>query len=214
MLDIIFISYDEPNADKNFSLLTDRFPHARRVHGVKGIANAHILASKKALTQFFYVVDGDAVIKDSFNFSFVPSKGDEDFVHIWYAENPIGIAYGYGGVKLFSKKFFSNVKNQVDFSTTLTKDVKIHTEISCITHFNSDEIRAYRGAFREAAKLNDVLHGEHSEKMIAEAGERLSKWLNPDACAFRESVIAGAKKGIELDSENLSFINEHDKIKQ
>ena len=55
MFDIIFISYKEPNADSNFKDLQSRFPIAQRVHGVKGIHQAHIEAAKKALTKMFYV---------------------------------------------------------------------------------------------------------------------------------------------------------------
>ena len=48
MFDIFFISYQEPNADVNFAILQDRFPIAQRVHGVKGIHQAHKEAAKKA----------------------------------------------------------------------------------------------------------------------------------------------------------------------
>jgi hypothetical protein len=153
MLDIIFISYDEPDADDNFKRLVNRFPHARRVHGVKGIANAHIAAAKKSMTRFFYVVDADAAIRPDFDFSFKPDQWEEEYVHLWHAHNPVGLEYGSGGVKLFSKAMFKSVKNQVDFTTTLTKDIKIHTEVACDTFFNMDPIRAFRGAFREGAKL-------------------------------------------------------------
>ena len=70
MFDIIFISYKEVNADSNFKNLQSRFPIAQRVHGVKGIHQAHIEAAKKALTKMFYVVDGDAIIEDDFNFDY------------------------------------------------------------------------------------------------------------------------------------------------
>ena len=66
MYDIIFVSYNEPNADKNYAALKSRFPTAKRVDGVKGIHQAHIAAAKKAFTKMFWVVDGDAEILDSF----------------------------------------------------------------------------------------------------------------------------------------------------
>lgn len=217
MLDIIFISYDEPNADHNFSQLKARFPHARRIHGVKGIANAHIAASKKALTKFFYVVDGDADVNADFDFSFKPGPGDEEFVHIWHAYNPaIGIDYGYGGVKLFNKKFFRHVTNQLDFTTTLTKDIKIHTEVACTTRFNSDLFRAYRGAFRESAKLYRTAHDASKNLQIrVEARLRLEDWVMPlPDCAFRGYVIDGVVDGIieARKQSDLSFINDHDFI--
>jgi hypothetical protein len=50
MYDIIFISYNEPNADENFARLKARFPYAHRVDGIKGIHQAHIAAAKKAFS--------------------------------------------------------------------------------------------------------------------------------------------------------------------
>ena len=44
------ISYKEPNAEENFDKLKSRFPWAQRVHGVKGIHQAHIEAAKLCTT--------------------------------------------------------------------------------------------------------------------------------------------------------------------
>ena len=51
--DIIFISYNEPQADENFSRLKARFPYAQRVQGITGIHQAHIAAAKKHLQKCF-----------------------------------------------------------------------------------------------------------------------------------------------------------------
>jgi galactitol-specific phosphotransferase system IIB component len=221
MLDIIFISYDEPNADRNFNILKKRFPHAKRVHDVKGIANAHIAAAKKSITRFFYVVDGDALVLDTFDFSYKPMGDEEKYVHIWKAYVPIGLVYGYGGVKLFSKAFFKDVKTQLDFSTTLTKDVKYHEAVSCITEFNSDPFRAFRGAFREGAKLERqrMLHEQESQE-YAEASIRLTVWTHADRSfnnkgkhhAYGAFIRAGVEAGMKQaqEQEDLLFINDHD----
>ena len=214
MLDIFFLSYDEPNAEANWLALKSRFPHARRVHGVKGIANAHIAAAKKSNTSFFYVVDADAEISEAFDFEYKPSRHEAEYVHVWPAHNPAtGTAYGYGGVKLFAKKFFKDVKTQLDFTTTLTKDIKIMEEVACTTRFNSDPIRAFRGAFRESAKLHVSSLSFHRPEVQEEAKARLALWQTPLAsCAFRQYVIDGVEAGqtaaIELAS--LQFINDHD----
>ena len=50
MYDIVFISYQEINAEENWHRLKSRFPMTKRVHGVKGIHNAHIEAATKAFT--------------------------------------------------------------------------------------------------------------------------------------------------------------------
>ena len=99
MFDIFFISYQEPNADVNFAILQDRFPIAQRVHGVKGIHQAHKEAAKKALTKMFYVVDGDALVEDDFNFDYEVPQKDMNAVHVWRSKNPVNeLVYGYGGV--------------------------------------------------------------------------------------------------------------------
>lgn len=220
MLDIIFLSYDEPNANENWQRLRDRFPHAKRVHGVKGIANAHIEAAKKASTTFFYVVDADAEILESFKFDYKPTVHEENYVHIWSAFNPAtGLDYGYGGVKLFSKKFFSTITTQLDFSTTLAAGIKLMPEIACITRFNSDPLRAFRGAFRECAKLyRTVTDQSKPKKEHDEARNRLAAWIDPVArCKFREFVAAGAISGLlasKYRPDDLMFINDHELMYQ
>ena len=47
MYDICFISYNEPDAEERYEKLSKRFPRIKRVHGVKGIHQAHITAAKK-----------------------------------------------------------------------------------------------------------------------------------------------------------------------
>ena len=39
--DVFFLSYNEEFADENFELVQLVAPHAKRVHGIKGIFNAH-----------------------------------------------------------------------------------------------------------------------------------------------------------------------------
>jgi len=220
-LDIIFLSYDEPNADINFNLLKEKFPYAKRVHGVKGIANAHKAAADLAETRLFYVIDGDTEVFPSFDFTFKPPKWDQDYVHIWKARNPVnGLEYGYGGVKLFSKKFFKNLEeNVVDFSTSLTTDVKYIDEVVSFTYFNSDEFRAWRGAFRECAKLS-------SKSVVGqidnETESRLRVWTsvaNPNAY-YSSFVLDGAKLGMEYgnkfkgNTEALQKVNDFNWLKE
>ena len=50
-LPVVFLSYDEPNADENFQYLLDNHPNAEnvhRVHGVKGFDAAHKEAGRVA----------------------------------------------------------------------------------------------------------------------------------------------------------------------
>ena len=94
MLDIFFLSYDEPFADENFELLKFKVPYAKRVHGIKGIFNAHKECAKRSMTTHFYVVDADAIIESDFNFNFEPEENREwwlgvsqvDCIHVWRAK--------------------------------------------------------------------------------------------------------------------------------
>lgn len=217
-LDIIFISFDEPNADYNFSNLQKRFPYIKRVCGISGIHNAHLAASKLSDTQLFYVVDGDTEVFDSFDFSFKPNIHDQEYVHIWKSRNPVnGLEYGYGGVKLFAKKFFKSINmSSIDFSTSLTTNVKYVDEVVSFTRFNSDEFRAWRGAFRECAKLSSkAILGQ----IDVETEYRLNAWLNiADKNEFFSSyVLEGAKQGNIFGLTNvnqLHLLNDFNWLKQ
>jgi hypothetical protein len=97
--DIVFISYNEPNADKNYKNLLTRFPRAKRVHGVKGIHQAHITAASYCFTDMIWVVDGDAIVLDEFNFEYKPH--DLEYVFVWRSQNAVNdLEYGNGGIKL------------------------------------------------------------------------------------------------------------------
>jgi hypothetical protein len=41
MLDVFFLSYNEPYADENYELLLEKAPHAKRVNGITGFTAAH-----------------------------------------------------------------------------------------------------------------------------------------------------------------------------
>lgn len=92
MYDIVFISYQEPNADENYAKLKERFPTTKRVHGVKGIHQAHIAAAKKCFTKMLWIVDGDAEILDDFDYTV--DDYNLDTVHVWRSQNPVnGLIY-------------------------------------------------------------------------------------------------------------------------
>ena len=65
-IDIVFISYDEPNADKNWIELKKIAPWAKRVHGIKGSDSSHKEAAKISETERVITVDGDNQINSDF----------------------------------------------------------------------------------------------------------------------------------------------------
>lgn len=220
MYDIVFISYNESNADKNWQALLERFPTAQRVHGVDGIHQAHIAAAKKAWTSMFWVVDGDAVIKRSFDFSYTVPGWDTQTVHVWNSENPInGLIYGYGGVKLLPRKLTLDIDvTTADMTTSISNKFKIMSAVSNISEFNTDEFSTWRSAFRECAKLaSKSIQGQVND----ETEMRLQAWLNPRRSSkFCKWAELGSKAGRDFgetysnDLQQLRLINDFDWLKQ
>lgn len=177
MYDIVFISYSEINAEENWKRLKSRFPMAIRIHGVKGIHQAHIVAAKQCFTKMFWVVDGDAVVLNSFNFDYVVPDGQLSTVHVWRSQNPInGLEYGNGGVKLLPRKLTIDMDiSKVDMTTSISQHFKAVKEISNITAFNTDPFNTWKSAFRECAKLSSkVIERQKND----ETDSRLEIWCS------------------------------------
>ena len=225
--DIIFISYNEKNADENYKNLKSRFPRVKRVHGVKGIQNAHIEAANLAETDMFWVVDADAIIEDTFTFEidYIPYYDRisrinlNKTVHVWSSRNPINdLVYGYGGVKLLPRRLTANMDIQnPDMTTSISDSFKIMSEISNVTGFNVDEFSTWRSAFRECAKLSSRVIDRNFDD---ENDERLYIWCNVGKDRpFGEYAINGARAGKQFGEEHiqdpagLNSINDYEWLK-
>lgn len=216
MYDIIFISYNEPNADSNFKKLKERFPYAHRVHGIKGIHQAHVAAAKKAFTKMFWVVDGDAEILDTFNFDYEVSKYDLECVHVWRSRNPVnGLEYGYGGVKLLPKKLTQNMDvTKTDMTTSISPLFKAIDEVSNITRFNTDPFNSWKSAFRECCKLSSKIIDRQDN---AETEHRLSIWCSTDTDLYaQDGAIMGRDYGLanKDNPEALAKINDFEWLEE
>ena len=217
MFDIIFISYKEPNADSNFKDLQSRFPIAQRVHGVKGIHQAHIEAAKKALTKMFYVVDGDAVIEDDFYFDYKVPQKDMDAVHVWRSRNPVNnLVYGYGGVKLLPRDLTLNMNiDTADMTTSISSRFRPMEQISNISAFNTSPFDTWKSAFRECAKLSSKVIDRQKED---ETNARLKTWTTVGHDRpYGEYALAGAMAGMEFGlsrRSDLGLINNFEWLKE
>ncbi len=218
MYDIVFISYKEPNAEENWKNLISRFPWAKRVHRVPGIHNAHIRAAQKCFTEMLWIVDGDAHVLESFDFTYTTK--DTKFVHVWRSRNPVNdLEYGYGGIKLFPRKATINMDlSKPDMTTSISRHFKPMPEVSNITVFNTDPYNAWRSAFRECCKLaSKVIDRQKSD----ETEQRLLTWKIKGADRpFGEYAIQGAKDGEEYGTlykdnlEELKKINDFGWLKE
>lgn len=213
MYDIVFISYQEPYADVNWEKLKSKYPTAKRVHGVKGIHQAHIQAAKKCFTKMFWVVDADAEIVEDFKFDYVVPEWDLETVHVWRSINPINdLVYGYGGVKLLPRKLTLNMDTtKPDMTTSISNLFKAMPEVSNVTAFNSDPFSTWRSAFRECAKLASK---SIDRQVNEETQARLDTWCNIGKDkAYGEYAIAGAQAGklyAESNPNDIQKINDFD----
>jgi len=204
--DIVMITYHETNAEENWNDLKTRFPRAKRIDGITGIHNAHIAAAEIASTPMFWVVDGDAVIVDSFNFDYIVHPDKMDTVHVWRSKNPINdLEYGYGGVKLLPRQLTLNMDtSKPDMTTSISNKYKPVFELSNITSFNSDPFSTWRSAFRECCKLASKVIDRQND---LETFGRLQTWCHVGLVRpYGEVALAGAAAGRKYGEENAGDI--------
>ena len=210
MYDVIFISYKEPNAEENWKSLVDRFPLSKRIHGVQGIHQAHISAAKLASTKMFWVVDGDAVILDKFNFEF--RTKNYDTVHVWRSRNPINdLEYGNGGVKLLPTDMTINMDlSKPDMTTSISEKFMPMKQVSNLTNFNSDPFNTWKSAFRECCKLaSKIIDRQKSD----ETEHRLNVWCTKGMNkTYGTYAIEGAVMGKSYGELTKGSITELKKI--
>lgn len=163
-LDIIYLSYDEPNAEENYADLLTKVPWAKRVHGVEGSDAAHKECARISDTSRFVTVDGDNTIKQEFInqvLDFDEHTDLENSVISWCGLNTInGLMYGNGGLKCWPKEFVLNMKTheaaetdkaQVDFCWELNY-IQQNSWYSFV-HNNKTPQQAWRAGFREGVKM-------------------------------------------------------------
>ena len=213
MYDVIFISYNEIQADVNWNNLKAQVPWAIRVHGVKGIHQAHIQAAKQAFTPMIWIIDADAQIVDDFDFGYVPTRNNRDAVHVWRGRNPINdLEYGNGGVKLLPRLATVNMDtSKPDMTTSISTKFIPMEQVSNITAFNTDEFSTWRSAFRECCKLASAVIDRQRQE---ETNTRLAAWCSATGRdrPFGDFAIQGARAGRKYGVANQGNIDALKKI--
>lgn len=212
--DLIYLSYDEPNAEKNYNDLIKKIPWAKRVHGVKGSDAAHKACANISETDRFITIDGDNVIRSEFlskEFDFDENKDLEKCVISWTARNTInGLMYGNGGIKCWPKQYVlsmkthenadpNNIHAQVDFCWD-TEYIQMNSCYSDIVN-NATPQQAWRAGFREGVKMSldrgvkptmEDFHRNHWKNL-----HRLYIWLSVGAdVEYGLWAILGARQGL------------------
>ena len=197
-MDIIFISYDEPSAEKRYNELKQRFPRAKWAKDIVGQTLAYMAAASMSDTEYFFAVFPKLEIVDSFKFDFQPDRLKNPCHYIFNCKNPVnGLEYGHGAVLLYNKKLVMQTTNPgLDF--TLSAPHEVVPILSAINHFNQTPWLAWRTAFREVIKL---LQG----KPTVEGAYRLKKWLMMGVGENADWVYRGAndaKEFYDINSDN------------
>jgi len=161
--DIIFVSYDEDNADENWADLKKKCPWAKRVHGIYGSDAAHKAAAKLSITDRFITCDADTIVKPEYFNASIPKEIAEDMTKTvsWSSVNAVnGLVYGNGSLKCWTKPFVMNMKtheesdqpqSRVEFC--FEKGYIQSNKIYSITYPNGSPRQAWRSGFREGVKM-------------------------------------------------------------
>ena len=189
-MDIIFLSYDEPNAEENWKKLKEKFPRAKRSHGVKGRTQAYHTAAAMSETDYFFAVFPTIEIADDFDFEFQPDRLREACHYIFHCKNPVnGLEYGHRAVILYNKHLcLSTIHPRLDF--TLSQPHTVVPKLCGTSHFNTTPEISWRVAFREVIKLCEM-------NPTVESRFRLKKWCELGTGDHAESVQKGALDAVE-----------------
>ncbi|WP_171173160.1 hypothetical protein [Ruegeria sp. HKCCD8929] len=217
--DVVFLSFDEPNADTHFELVRRAVPRAKQVHGVKGFDAAHRRAGEIASSPYVITIDADNVLLDP---DFMTARldiapRDRARVFSFSGRNTVnGLRYGNGGVKIWPRSTLLTLQTHenaarsnaaVDFCWTVPY-YQLNRPLSDVVITGSD-YQTFRAGFREGVKLN-LADGQiaydafpdlpKAEALRAHIGERnldrLKVWCTIGADVGRgDWAIFGARLG-------------------
>jgi hypothetical protein len=226
--DIVYLSYDEPNAEENYADLLTKVPWAKRVHGVEGSDAAHKACARICETDRLIVVDGDNKIRPEFLKQAVEFKDEVELdksVISWGAQNVInGLIYGNGGIKCWPTQLVldmktheaaesDNAKTQVDFCW----DINYIQMEQCMSdvYNNANAQQAWRAGFREGVKMG-LLEGSKADNIVKQVHwknfQRLLVWMHV-GMDFKngEWAIYGARQGCYMTNcTDWDFVNVRD----
>ena len=205
--DIIYLSFDEPNAEQNYADLCSKIPWAKRVHGVEGSDAAHKACAELSETDRFITVDGDNIVNQKFinqEIDFDEHQDLQNSVISWAGYNVVnGLMYGNGGLNA-----------QVDFCW----DINYIQMNSCFSHVynNYTPQQAWRAGFREGVKMALDRGLRVTKEQFAELHwknlHRLYIWLTIGADVKNGLwAIYGAREGLyKTMATDWDFINVRD----
>ena len=211
-LDVVYLSYDEPQKEEFWVKIQNMVPWATRVDGVKGSDAAHKAAAEASTTERFILIDGDNLPNPEFFNLQLDMKTDEyhKAVFRWRARNDVnGLMYGNGGLSCWTREFALNMRTHENSTGNDETDVEfcfdpyywpMHDCYST-TYPNGSVFHAWRAGFREGVKMcldrgrkptiNEFKDAVHKRNM-----DHLEIWQNVgrDAEHGRWAIL-GARQG-------------------
>lgn len=168
-LDVIYLSYDEPQKEEFWLKIKNMVPWAVRVDGVKGSDAAHKAAGEASTTERFILIDGDNMPDENFfNLQLDFTDKDPNYKlaqYRWRAVNAVnGLRYGNGGMSSWTKTYVANMKTHEssDGSDTTAVDFCMDSsdnlywamhDCYSTTYPNYTPFQAWRAGFREGVKM-------------------------------------------------------------
>ena len=214
-IDFVFLSFDEPNADKNFADLKKKVPWAKRVHGVAGFDSAHKKAGEISETQRFITIDADTQIDEEFLSMLVDFNSlgiDDTYTLSWCGKIDLnGLQYGNGSLKCWTKEFVKEMKthenhdgknkNVIEFCHN-PKYFQFNENFST-SFINGSAYQAWRAGFREGVKMS--LDKNNKLQNLKDGWwlnyQRLLVWMSVGAdVEYGIQAIHGARLGCYLTS--------------
>ena len=214
-LDVVYLSYDEPQKEEFWVKIKNMIPWAVRVDGVKGSDAAHKAAAEASTTERFVLIDGDNLPNpEFFNLQLEMKTPEyEKAVFRWRAVNHInGLMYGNGGLSCWTREFIQNMK---------TREASDGSDDTCVefcfdplywpmhdcystTYPNGSPFQAWRAGFREGVKMcldrgRKPTELEFKEAVHKRNMDHLTIWHNVGLDVENGAwAIAGARQGTSM----------------
>jgi len=226
---VVFLSFDEPNADEHWDLLKLAVPHKKiaRVHGVVGFDAAHkAAASEFPTSKYVITVDADNQVDPKFFTKSLPIDMDGRVSFTWGGRQITnGLMDGNGGLKMWSTEHLANMKSHeladeerdaVDFCWDFQRYKELPGCWSNV-YTNGSPYQAFRVGFREGVKLSmeqgQVLaFDDWPLHMHAANYQRLLTWMTIGRDVEHGIwSIYGARLAVKmLQYDNFDFVNIRD----
>ena len=198
LLDIVFLSNGEPNADANWqhlqTITAGRSNRCIRVNGVAGRSAAYKAAANASKTSWFFSVFAKLEISPTFDFGWQPDRMQQTKHYIFNSKNPVnGLEYGHQGLIAYNKKLVLETEEIQGLDFTLSQPHGVEPLLSGVAHYNTDPWSTWRTAFREVAKLQHYAHVTPD----VETDYRLGIWQSCAEGNNAEWSLRGARDAVE-----------------